>query len=654
MQSRVINGRFRALALLALIVIVSSVVLFWRLDGTMLWRDETTTANWAKMMVEQRSLVPHVFDGKTLAVQGFDAHDFNDSLTPGMQGWLQFYVTAASFQLFGVSTFTARLPFAIIGLLSVCVMWQIGRRLYGNSYLTLLFPALSIFSIWYVHLFRQSRYYGLVFFFSAMLLYEFVRYLQQRDLATHVSWYLRVSLWSAGIYLSHYLGFAALYTALCLFVLLMRDRVLLWRWSLMTAVLAILFGAEFFAFHFDFASTWGKSAQPWQEGGLSLSERIAIARRIHAEELLRMVPILFLIPGLFYMARRNDDTRSPFPLSPILLSIGIGIVTALGRGSEWFPLAVGGMSFAVAIMGYRYLRARRSPSEAERAVAERLIWLLPVAIAGAMVMGFAVEHSTANFPLYSFAEVLVLGLFLLAVLRWVPKEGEAISDKRALMLLGVLIMVVSVAVTAGIGLDKGLPRYYYQVLMAATVLSAMVTAEAFRWRPAAGVLFLACFLVWPTLSYNISSSFAVVERQLSRNREVDYPVVDFFKTYAQAGDRLMVYRNVKGMMLHFYLPELHWVGQLDANHPAAARFKDRLPATAYDTVEDVQWIVVWNSRGIHPKGLDERYDLVWEYAYSYPASWWDKVQGLVDSRDWKIYKRRDFDRGITGTPYVRQ
>lgn len=313
------NGKYRLL--LAILVAATLFILFWRLDSIYLWRDEATTATWARTMVENRSLVPYVFDGETLAAQGFDAHDFNEHLTPGMQGWLQFYVTAISFQLFGVSTFSARLPFAFAGLISTGVMFLIGRRLYPGSRLAFLFPTLTVTSIWFLTATRQTRYYGLSFLFGTLVLYEFIRLLQDRGVAGKLSWYLRVAAWSAGVYLSNYLGFAGMYATLCLFVLLLGDRKFLFRWSAMTAILAVLFGAEFFMFHFDFASSWGASAQPWEDTNWTIWDKLRIARNMHSEENFRMIPLLFLIPGLFYLFREREGAEAtrggPIPGWPI-------------------------------------------------------------------------------------------------------------------------------------------------------------------------------------------------------------------------------------------------------------------------------------------------------------------------------------------------
>src|SRR6185295_18566610 len=96
------NNRFVRNWLHILVAALAAFTLWWRIDGTVLWRDEATTACWAREMVERREFVPRVFNGERLIVQAPDGHDFTDTLLPAMQGWLQFYVTALGFWLGGV------------------------------------------------------------------------------------------------------------------------------------------------------------------------------------------------------------------------------------------------------------------------------------------------------------------------------------------------------------------------------------------------------------------------------------------------------------------------------------------------------------------------------------------------------------------------
>lgn len=633
--------------LFAILLVATLFTLFWRLDSIYLWRDEATTATWARTMVEHRSLIPYVFDGETLAVQGFDAHDFNEHLTPGMQGWLQFYVTAISFQLFGVSTLTARLPFAFAGLLSTGVMLLIGRRLYPNSRLAFLFPFLTISSIWFLTATRQTRYYGLSFLFGTLMLYEFIRLLEDRGLAGKLSWYLRVSAWSAGVYLSNYLGFAGMYTALCLFVLLLGDRKLLFRWSAMTAILAVLFGAEFFAFHFDFASSWGSSAQPWESSDWTVWDKLRIARNMHSEENFRMIPLLFLIPGLFYVFGRQAQTGAqqgsrPLPAWTAGLCVLFAVIIFFAKGTQaltWITIALTFVLAAVALRTFQNLRRKRSGIGT--AQDDKASLLLPIVLAAMVAYGLGVNHTPENLLLYLCAELLVVGLTVFAVLRLRPKDSSPLPVARGLALLTVLIIVVSIAVTIAVGLDKGLARYYYHVLAACIVLAGLLVGEfSRRGQNGLATVFFLGVLVWPNISYHIASSFGLPLRQFVANQTIDRPVVEFLRTHAKPGESFVVYRNVQGMMLHFYLPELRWVGQLDSTNERALHFRDRLPASAYDDVKDVDWYCVWDNYGRNPRGLDDRYEKVWDYTYRYPLSWWDTKLGIKDERRWRIYRRK--------------
>ena len=109
---------------------------FWRLDGVPLWRDEATTAVWGRLMAESGSPLPYVFDrGRgQLLVQDDDGHDANSQLLPAMQSYLQFYVSAASHKLLGDGTFQARLPFALVGLGALCLLFVLGRQLRGPPF----------------------------------------------------------------------------------------------------------------------------------------------------------------------------------------------------------------------------------------------------------------------------------------------------------------------------------------------------------------------------------------------------------------------------------------------------------------------------------------------------------------------------------------
>ena len=248
------------IALTLLLPALSGVLLFWRLDGTLLWRDECSTANWARLMVESGYWLPRVFDGNQLIVQAPDAHDFNSQMLPAMQSWLQFYVAALAFKLLGVSTWAARLPFAILGAVCVFVFYRLGVVLFGTGLRRLLLPYLGLFSIYFLAAARQSRYYVLVVLAASLLLLEFCRYLRNPELAARRSFYLRICSAGLLLYFSNYVSFVTMWASLGVFVLAMRDPRLTRGFSLLTAVMAVPLAAEFWLFHAEFAASQMSSA----------------------------------------------------------------------------------------------------------------------------------------------------------------------------------------------------------------------------------------------------------------------------------------------------------------------------------------------------------------------------------------------------------
>jgi len=107
---------------------VGAVLLFARLGDVYLWQDEAETAVLARHVLWFG--YPKASDDVNTLVVPFARH------RPGevwvFHPWLQFYVTAASFFLFGQTTFAARLPFAVCGLLGLWLTWRLTWRLLAD------------------------------------------------------------------------------------------------------------------------------------------------------------------------------------------------------------------------------------------------------------------------------------------------------------------------------------------------------------------------------------------------------------------------------------------------------------------------------------------------------------------------------------------
>ncbi len=197
---------------------------FWRLDGALLWRDEATTACWAREMAQSNSLVPKVWNGEQLIVQGAKGHDFNEHFLPSMQGWLQFYVSALFFKIFGANTFTARLPYVLLGIFGIYLLYLIFRKLFDDRRFAEIAAFVCIFSLPYLHFVRQSRYYALVIVITLAIFYELIKYLKAPEESRTNAVFVRIGIYGLLLFLSNYLTFGFLWAGLIIGLLVIREK----------------------------------------------------------------------------------------------------------------------------------------------------------------------------------------------------------------------------------------------------------------------------------------------------------------------------------------------------------------------------------------------------------------------------------------------
>ncbi|MFO7986201.1 MAG: hypothetical protein R6U38_10060, partial [Desulfatiglandaceae bacterium] len=116
------------------VICMALFLLFYNLDDRLLWGDEAETALLAQNIGKYK--VPKVTDGKNVITLLGKGHDYNDDNIWVWSPWLDEYVAAASFVILGKSTFSARLPFALIGFLSVLLLARVTHNIYGKHGLT--------------------------------------------------------------------------------------------------------------------------------------------------------------------------------------------------------------------------------------------------------------------------------------------------------------------------------------------------------------------------------------------------------------------------------------------------------------------------------------------------------------------------------------
>jgi hypothetical protein len=170
------SGNLRRHWPLLIVAAIGAVLIFTNLGAGYLWADEGDTAVLARNITKFG--VPRAWDGTTFMDSDFGAR-VNRDLIMVSSPWLQYYVAAASFTLFGQTTFAARFPFALAGWLTIVVAYLLVWKAIGDRRAALGAALLTICSVQFLLFSRESRYYALAMLFTCLLIDSF---LQMRSL----------------------------------------------------------------------------------------------------------------------------------------------------------------------------------------------------------------------------------------------------------------------------------------------------------------------------------------------------------------------------------------------------------------------------------------------------------------------------------------
>jgi 4-amino-4-deoxy-L-arabinose transferase-like glycosyltransferase len=154
----------------ALLAVLALALLLTNLGSGYLWEDEGDTAVLASNILKFG--VPKAWDGVTFTDSDKGAR-LNDELVMASHPWLQYYLTAASFAIFGENNFAARLPFALAGWLTILVVYLCVYDLVASKSAGFCAAALLTGSVQFLLYSRQCRYYPLSMLFGSLLLWIF-------------------------------------------------------------------------------------------------------------------------------------------------------------------------------------------------------------------------------------------------------------------------------------------------------------------------------------------------------------------------------------------------------------------------------------------------------------------------------------------------
>ena len=142
----------------------------FNLGNQLLWEDEAETAVLGLNILKYG--VPKAFDGKNLISQEW-GNEFGDDYLWRWTPWLDKYIAALSFKIFGKSTAAARAPFAVLGVVSVVMAFFLARRIFQNSQIACLSVALLVVNVPFLLFCRQCRYYSPLILGTILTVYFF-------------------------------------------------------------------------------------------------------------------------------------------------------------------------------------------------------------------------------------------------------------------------------------------------------------------------------------------------------------------------------------------------------------------------------------------------------------------------------------------------
>ncbi len=277
---------------LALILLAASILILANLGNQYLWGDEAATALVSKTILTNG--IPIGTDGRNFFSQ-LSGAECTRNMVWVWHPWFPFYLQAMFFGSLGVSTFTARLPFALLGIATVMLALYFGRSLWRNREAGIYSAVLLMVSVPFLILVRQSRYYSPEIFLSLLGLYGYHLLVESRRKGA-------VILGLAGVLLfnTHYVQCAVLLAAVIIHSLIFRREKI--RPVLITsAVVAVLSipGILMFAGASQVISTYG-----------NLMSRTLDALGAYCGDIGRYVlhPAILLIP-IFFAATTCMRTR---------------------------------------------------------------------------------------------------------------------------------------------------------------------------------------------------------------------------------------------------------------------------------------------------------------------------------------------------------
>ena len=344
------------------ISVLAGLLLFKNLGDQYLWQDEAQTALLAKTILTDG--IPRGYDGKNYLSQEFGIEYWgNFPYVYRWHTWLSFYLVAGSFSIFGINTFAARFPCALLGLATVPLTYYFARELWQSRRAATLAAFLLAVNVSFLILSRQCRYYSECTFLMLLGLWAYDRLMRRKPWAAF--WFV-----FAAVFLFHafYVYWGMLLAAVLIHTAIFhRDRFsAVLAWSALTFLLVLPWLVWYF---------WPGNAAVYKESVADASFSTMLLRYsmmlylYSAKLCIYVFPLILLavfpilaIAGLLQM--RFGGKPFPWPDAAtlrssmfLMLITAIGIVTLVLATPNYFFRYVAPLVPLLCILASRILEA---------------------------------------------------------------------------------------------------------------------------------------------------------------------------------------------------------------------------------------------------------------------------------------------------------
>jgi hypothetical protein len=200
--------------------IIFSILVFLGANMHPLWGDEAETALFARNILQFG--LPKGWNG--VNILGYsNGIVFNSDLINHISPWAQYYLVAVSFLIFKDSFLSARLPFILLSIISIPVLYYLALKITRDKKIALMTVTAACLSVPFILFSFQARYYSLVSLFG-MIFFSSAMSLAEKRIRNKLFFVLSGVIFYYGNYVSFSAFFLAVFFTLLIYFLIKRNK----------------------------------------------------------------------------------------------------------------------------------------------------------------------------------------------------------------------------------------------------------------------------------------------------------------------------------------------------------------------------------------------------------------------------------------------